>query len=109
VQCKHARLQGGCVLFNSRSTDHGGGQGDYLGLADLFGVYLPVPRSVYLVPVRSVPRNTVYLRLEPTLNNQRRGVRMAADYLIDRWTSDNLTKVLAKEAEQSGAPQTAAA
>ena len=41
----------GCVEFNSRSTDHGAGQRDYRGRADVFGVYCPALEQVFVVPV----------------------------------------------------------
>jgi hypothetical protein len=94
IQCKTARIHKGCILFNSRSTDHGNGPGSYVGLADLFGVYCPPAESIYLVPVLQVPRSNVFLRLEPTRNNQRRGIRFAADYEIERWNEDALLSVV---------------
>jgi hypothetical protein len=91
VQCKTARpLDDGCLEFNSRTTDHGRGRLPYLGLADVFGVYFAPSKSVYLVPVREVLTFQVRLRLEPTRNNQRRRVRLASDYEIDRWTFEAL-------------------
>ena len=33
IQCKNARLRGGCLLFNSCTTDHGRDRQDYVGLA----------------------------------------------------------------------------
>ncbi|MGH2983222.1 MAG: group I intron-associated PD-(D/E)XK endonuclease [Solirubrobacterales bacterium] len=101
IQCKTARLQKGCVLFNSRSTDHGRGQGTYLGLADLFGVYCPPTGSVYLVPVQEVPTSVVHLRLEPARNNQHRGIRLAADYEIDRLTIDGLRELVGRSKRES--------
>jgi hypothetical protein len=108
IQCKHARVHCRCIKFNSRSTDHGLGAGDYVGLADFFGVFLPVTDSVYLVPVRDVPRSCVHLRLEPTLNNQTRGVRMAEDYLIDRWTRERLVEVVRLDREAGSRLEAAA-
>jgi hypothetical protein len=32
--------------------------------------------------------------LEPTLNNQRRGIRHATDFEIDRWTVDSLREIV---------------
>ncbi len=93
VQCKTARGHMGCMLFNSRSTDRGNGQGTYLGLADTFGVFCPPTGAVYLVPVDDVPTSVVHLRLEPARNNQRRGVRFAVDYEIDRWTGDRISEL----------------
>jgi len=96
VQCKTARqTDDGCLTFNSRTTDHGRGRLSYVGLADVFGVYFPPARSVYLVPVREVSGFQPRLRVTPTRNNQRRGVRLAADYEFDRWTADALCEVAA--------------
>lgn len=87
VQCKTAWAEGGCLIFNAYSTDHGRGPGSYVGLADLFGVFFPANRTVYLVPVAEF-KSQGRLRLSPTRNNQKRGVRFAADYEISRWTPE---------------------
>lgn len=50
--------------------------------------------DVYLVPVHEIEAVKGWLRLEPTRNNQRRGVRFAVDYQIDRWTLDGLREVV---------------
>jgi PD-(D/E)XK endonuclease len=102
VQCKTARVHNGCVVFNSRSTDHGSGEGSYFGLADLFGVYCPPTDSVYLVPVLEAPPSNTFLRLEPTRNNQRRAVRFAADFHIDRWSAYALLRAWEKSTKSSG-------
>jgi hypothetical protein len=93
VQCKTAWRRGGCLIFKCRTTDHGRGRQSYAGLADIFGVYLPPTQSVYLVPIGAVADFEGRLRLEPTRNNQRRRVRPAADYEIDRWSLDSLQEV----------------
>ena len=94
VQCKAARPGKGVLKFNACSTDHGRGRQQYLGLAELFGIYFPPTGSVYLVPVYEMPDYVASLRLEPTLNNQRKGIRLASDYEIDRWTRGDLREVL---------------
>lgn len=96
VQCKRAWPSKGCLVFNSRSTDHGRGPQSYRGLADIFGVYFPPTESVYLVPIDAVAEFGGRLRLEPTRNNQRKRVRLAASYAIDRWTPNTLREVVAK-------------
>jgi hypothetical protein len=93
VQCKSARLLEGCVTFNGRTTDHGRGRRSYLGLADVFAVYFAPDRAVYLVPVCDVSTFQVRLRLRPARNNQRQGVRLAADYEIERWTFQELCDI----------------
>jgi PD-(D/E)XK endonuclease len=92
VQCKRAWPLQGCVVFNSRSTDHGSGPKSYVGLADIFGVYFPPTSTVYLVPIDAVAAFEGRLRLEPTRNNQRRLIRYAAEYEIDRWSPESLTE-----------------
>jgi hypothetical protein len=94
VQCKTAWPRQGCIIFNCRSTDHGRGPQSYVGLADIFGVYFPPNQAVYLVPIDAVAQFEGRLRLEPTLNNQRRKIRQAMDFEIDRWTVDSLRAVV---------------
>lgn len=94
VQCKRAWQRGGCLIFNSRSTDHGRGPQSYVGRADVFGVYFPNTESVYLIPIDAVAAFEGRLRLEPARNNQRRGIRPAADFEIDRWTPERLAALV---------------
>ena len=85
-----ARLgEQGLVVFNAYSTDHGRGPVP-IGLADLFGVWFPPSDQVYLAPVEALPATEGRLRLEPTRNNQKRGIRFATDFEIGRWTEDRL-------------------
>lgn len=93
VQCKTAWLDKRCVEFNSKSTDHGRGCQSYLGVADAFGVYFPPSKSVFLVPVVDIPGRRGRLRLEPARNNQRKRVRIAADYALQRWSADDLRRI----------------
>lgn len=96
------------LIFNCRTTDHGRGRLSYVGLADIFGVYFPHTESVYLVPIDAVAGHEGRLRLEPTRNNQRRRVRLAADYELDRWTVQALCEVVmaAPPSPESGAVST---
>ena len=84
------------LVVDTRSTDHGQGRRPYFGLAHIFGVYFPPEKSVYLVPLDAVGGFRGYLRLEPTRNNQRRKVRFAADYEIDKWSLDSLQEAREK-------------
>jgi PD-(D/E)XK endonuclease len=98
VQCKTARPQGGCVVFNPHSTDHGRGRLSYIGRADVFGVYFPPRRAVYLVPIDAVTNFSGRLRLDPPRNNQRKGIRFAVDFEIDRWSPNSLRALVQGEA-----------
>ena len=90
VQCKTARRRKGCLMFNSRTTDHGKGRLRYDGLADVFGVFAPETDRVYLVPVSEATTFVFSMRIEATQNNQRLRVRWADNYEIRRWTDEGL-------------------
>jgi hypothetical protein len=113
VQCKCSRLYEGCVQFNSCSTDHGLGRRDYRGRADVFGVYFPPTRDVFIVPVAEAATRSTRLRLEATLNNQKARVHMASEYAIERWTLEALEALAPDDAHarprsQTSAPSTTA-
>jgi PD-(D/E)XK endonuclease len=59
----------------------------------MFGVYFSPSDVVYLIPVSEATGFAVRLRLQPTRNNQKRGVRIATDYEFDRWTIVSLQGV----------------
>jgi ribonuclease Z len=106
VQCKTAWPSRGCLIFNSRSTDHGRGPQSYLGLADIFGVYFPPSRSVYLVPIDAVADFEGRLRLDPPLSNQKRGIRLASDFEINHWTAASLRQLVKDSVLAAIQPQT---
>lgn len=87
------------MLFNSRSTDHGRGPQSYRGRADIFAVCFPPGEQVYLVPIDGVAEFEGRLRLEPTRNNQSKGIRFAAQYELERWTVDDLRAILRRGTE----------
>ena len=105
VQCKTAWRVGGCLVFNTLSTDHGRGPRSYVGHAELFGVYFRPTAAVYLLPIDAVAATEGRLRLEPTRNNQKLGIRFAADFEIDRWSIESLRGLVSQEG--SGADQLA--
>jgi hypothetical protein len=53
---------------------------DYQGDADVFLVYCNATNCVYCIPVEEAPASYMYLRVEPTLNGQYRGIRWASEY-----------------------------
>jgi hypothetical protein len=95
VQCKTGWETCGCILFNTRSTDHGNGAVSYAGRADVFGVYFPPTDAVYLVPIGAVASHEGRLRLLPARNNQRRRTRPALEFEIGRWTPEALATLTA--------------
>ena len=90
VQVKTGRLRNGAIAFATCSSTyhHPSNQGtkvyahDYRGQVDLFGVYCPETRGVYLVPVDEVGSRAAHLRTRATKNAQRVGIRWASTYCI---------------------------
>ena len=109
VQCKTAWQRGGCLTFNCRSTDHGRGPQSYAGRADIFGVYFPPERSVYLVPLDAIADSEGRLRIEPTRNNQKRRIRFATEFEIERWTADDLVALISRPGCGEAGPLSAVA
>lgn len=81
VQVKRGRVTRGALFFATCSNT-GGMQRDYRGEVEYFGVYSPELDRCFLVPVGHVPSRGAHLRLEPTRNNQHRGIRWAVEYLL---------------------------
>jgi hypothetical protein len=92
VQCKAGRERDGCVVFNSAGTDHGRGRLDYRGRADVFGVFCPSLDRVFIVPVEEAAGFMTTLRLHPSRNNQRRRVRDAESFAVERWVQRRLAR-----------------
>jgi hypothetical protein len=92
VQCKTGRLQSGAVRFRACSSyaHHPNPKilkRDYLGEIDYFGVYCVETYDAYLVPIECAQvRRECALRVDPSRNGQRQGIRRAADYAIARVT-----------------------
>jgi PD-(D/E)XK endonuclease len=86
VQCKTGRLKQGAVRFNACSSyahhrNAGFRERDYQGEIDYFAVHCPQTGGVYLIPIEDLRlRSRGSLRVAPARNNQRRGIRSAADY-----------------------------
>jgi hypothetical protein len=86
VQCKTGRLRKGAVRFSACSnyahhTKPRAAQRDYLGEIEYFAVYCPETKGVYLVPIADVQvRRWGALRVDPPLNFQVRGIRLASKY-----------------------------
>ena len=94
VQCKTGRIRGSCVIFATCSTygHHRApkqARRSYHGQVDFFAVYCPDNGEVYFVPIEDLQtHSSAMLRLEPTRNGQRRGVRYAAPYRLGHVTTE---------------------
>jgi hypothetical protein len=84
LQCKAGRYDNGVIKFNTCSVNWWNRtKRKYTREEiDYFAVYCEHTGKVYLVPVEDVGTDVGYLRVEPTANNQAKGVRWAQDYEI---------------------------
>jgi hypothetical protein len=85
VQCKWARRLDGVLsigLKTSRYTPHGYVFTSYSAdEVDAIAAFSPDTQKCYLIPIEEVAgRRALYLRLDPTKNNQALRVKWAADY-----------------------------
>jgi hypothetical protein len=64
----------------SSATHTNRGKRSYRGEADLFAVWFPPLRTVYLVPVSHVGVSAATLRLAPARNGQSKRIRLASQY-----------------------------
>jgi hypothetical protein len=84
IQCKTGRLFAGTIKFPTSSSHNHyfKARRDYRGQADYFGVFCPDNQKVYIVPVEGVGRSSASLRLFPTGNKQKAGIRWAPLYEV---------------------------
>ena len=89
IQVKTGRLDSrrdGAISFPTVSSyaHRGRKPVGYIGDVDAFGVYCPENDSVYLVPTLEIAAcvRECFLRVRPSRNNQKKGVRWAGQYLI---------------------------
>ncbi len=98
IQVKCGRIRKGCVEFNTCSTDHGAGTQVYKGRAEVIAVHASEVGRLFVVPVDECPSSRGYLRLDSPRNNQRRRVRLAADYTLESWIRAHRTAVVSTAA-----------
>lgn len=87
VQCKTGRIRNGVIIFNTCSLFFNTKERykkSYINEIDLFAVYCPDNETVYLVPVKEVGKTKAALRIEPTKNNQKKFIRYAKDYELNK-------------------------
>jgi hypothetical protein len=87
VQCKAGHLKDGAVRFATSSTNLVKGKwtkNKYVGEADVFGVYCPDNKMVYLIPINDVGDlgHSAHLRVTPSKNGQQKGTRLASTYEV---------------------------
>ena len=84
IQCKTGRVRQGRIMFNACSSriHNSYGKYDYKGQIEYFGVYCPDNDKSYLIPIDEVGTTVATLRIEPTKNCQKKGIRLASDFEI---------------------------
>jgi hypothetical protein len=91
LQCKAGRYINGVIKFNACSVNWFNKTRKLYTREeiDYFAVYCAYTEKVYLVPVEEIGGADGTLRVEPTANNQLKGVRWAEDYEMKRLESES--------------------
>ena len=106
VQCKTGRLRNGAIRFPTCSTylHHKRPRTtrrSYFGEVDCFAVRCPETKGVYLVPIEHISATREgALRVEPTRNGQRKGVRYAAPFEVGRPSAEPTRELLGSSGAQ---------
>lgn len=93
VQDRPEDPRGAVLCFSAHSGVWGVGdravsrRQPYRGDVDLFAVYSPDTRQVYVLEVDQVPVTDVWMRLEPARNNQRARIRHAEEHTLEAWAA----------------------
>jgi PD-(D/E)XK endonuclease len=84
LQCKAGRYENGVIRFNTCSSNwYNKTRRSYTREEiDYFAIYCEHTGKVYLVFIEDIGGADGTLRIEPTVNNQAKGVRWAKDYEI---------------------------
>ncbi|HET9919077.1 MAG TPA: group I intron-associated PD-(D/E)XK endonuclease [Ktedonobacteraceae bacterium] len=88
IQCKTAWIEkrSGVLRFHTASTGGAATRANnrqgYKGQIDYFAVYAPDLKECFLIPIDHAKGTEMRLRLEPTKNNQKKGINYAYDYLL---------------------------
>jgi hypothetical protein len=84
IQCKSGVLRRGRITFRTSSVNAANPGRTYHGDVDAFGVYCAQTREAYLVPMTAIHAcgTMAALRVVPSRNGQRHGVRHASDFRI---------------------------
>lgn len=83
IQVKTSRLvHDGTAIYFRTCSNTNNRRLSYEGEVDAFGLWCPPLQTAYLLSIDEAPLQGGHLRLVPPANNQRAGVRFAADYQI---------------------------
>ncbi|MEA2140583.1 MAG: hypothetical protein QOC91_682 [Solirubrobacteraceae bacterium] len=88
VQCKLAKRAGGVLSIRLQTSRYTPGGYVYTSYSadeiDAFGAYSEELKRCFLLPIAEVEgKRGVHLRLDPSGNNQARGVRWASDFELE--------------------------
>ena len=91
VQCKLGHLDSGCVEFSTCSSyaHRGGKKKGYSEDIDIFVVWFPPTRQLYVIPVEEACSTEMRLRIDQPLNGQKANIHWASDYEIDEFIRKN--------------------
>ncbi len=87
VQCKYRTLTDDSHLRISLSGSYSDGKHTYtkpynLSEFDMLAIYCPDTCTVYYISTKEIKSKNISLRMTPSKNGQRKGIRMAENYLV---------------------------
>lgn len=89
VQVKTAWYKNGCILYKGRrrvrDASHNAMRSYTREEVDYFAIYYPKNGQIYVVPLHN---SDGCLRIEPTLNSQRKHIRWAIDFTWDKHVAE---------------------
>ena len=84
IQVKYVTPNNGALYVNCQSSNNWSVLPYTAKEIDLIAVYDAVSGQVYYVPICSIRKSAMLLRLDPTKNNQKAKVRFAKDFSVLR-------------------------
>lgn len=81
IQCKHGRLENGCIAADASNYSDGKEKRHYFGEADFFAIYADFTKKLYLVPIVSqTPTSKLALRVFPTKKKYTKKIWIAENF-----------------------------
>lgn len=88
IQSKTGYIENGVIRFTPRSVTTENGKTKTVSYSkddiDFFMVYCRDNDKIYCISIEDCPKDTCFLRLEPSKNGQTKGIRMANDFELDK-------------------------
>lgn len=81
IQVKYVTPKNGALIVNCRSSNNWSVQSYDPSQIDAIAAYNATDRKVYYIPAEDINKSVANIRLEPSRNKQKKGIRWAQDYV----------------------------